>query len=196
MLLNCSPGDAHQNSDHHTDLCAAQDVNWERAEHRQLLRHCAKITRSQSSTWTTIRWERAEHRQLLRHCAKITRSQSSTLTTIRWRGRRTGNCCGTAREYDAHRAQPWLQSAGRWRRVSCSSVLGQQGRDIGVGCGGKEATVDGRYKPRTWHSRGAALKQWATVARSMARNATIIRVESMNSRGGEAKGRKEHGTHS
>jgi len=57
-------------------------VRWERAEDRQLLRHCAKITRSQSSTLAAIRWERAEDRQLLRHCAKITRSQSSTFGTM------------------------------------------------------------------------------------------------------------------
>jgi len=66
------------------DYVESINVNWERAEDRQLLRHCAKITRSQSSTFGSIRWERAEDRQLLRHCAKITRSQSSTLSTIIW----------------------------------------------------------------------------------------------------------------
>ena len=96
------------------DYVESINVNWERAEDRQLLRHCAKITRSQSSTSSTICWERAESQSFFSLGAPVS-MEPGNLQRL----------CGTpgARSGQATSIQGFLPELGRFQVRGRGRVL-------------------------------------------------------------------------
>jgi hypothetical protein len=80
------------------------NVNWERAEDRQLLRHCENHTLTKLSLGHNSLGEGGGQ------AIAAALRENHTLTELDLdcnsigKGS-TGNCCGTAREYHAHKAQ-------------------------------------------------------------------------------------------